>query len=129
MPFYFFGGNDQCPPYLSFAMSKCFKFNNTDTKEQQETEIDKINRIARKPKHLRKFIEYLATTGQIKDDTNEEQILVAGITIEKFYYPKLYEWGKNHPETLEAQLRSIADKWHEGDLRCAANALESDLKG
>ena len=44
------------------------------------------------------------------------------------YFPVLYKWVKENPETLESQLKSIADKWHEGNILSAMQALESDLE-
>lgn len=49
-------------------------------------------------------------------------------TIDPDNMPKLYRWAIENPETLERQLKSIANAWHEGNIRSAMLALESDLE-
>lgn len=56
------------------------------------------------------------------------RIEILNETIDPENMPKLYEWAKKNPKSLEAQLKSIADVWHEGDIRAAMVALESDLE-
>lgn len=58
----------------------------------------------------------------------KNKIIVLGESLDPENYPKLYEWAKNNPGTLELQLRSIADKWHGGSIAAAMQALESDLE-
>lgn len=55
-------------------------------------------------------------------------IRVLGVQIDNKNFPKLYQWAKENPETLEEQLKSIANAWHEGDIGSAMQALESDLE-
>jgi len=57
---------------------------------------------------------------------SEKQIAILGVTIDKENFPILYKWAKENPETLETQLKSIADKWHNGSITSAMQALESD---
>lgn len=59
---------------------------------------------------------------------NDSKVSILGETIDKENFPKLYNWAKNNPEALESQLKSIAKAWHEGSIRSAMNALESDLE-
>lgn len=60
------------------------------------------------------------------DKTKQFKILDKVFPIDEF--PKLYQWSKSNPDTLENQLQSIANAWHEGSIVSAAQALESDLK-
>ena len=54
--------------------------------------------------------------------------MVLGEEIDPDNMPKLYRWAKENPETLERQLKSIAKVWHNGDIRSAMIAFESDLE-
>ncbi len=56
-----------------------------------------------------------------------KEILVLGEIIDPDNFPVLYRWAKRNPETLEKQLQSIAKAWHEGSIRSAMVAFESDL--
>ena len=51
-----------------------------------------------------------------------------GETIDPDNQPKLYEWALSNPNTLERQLKSIANAWHDGSIRSAMIAFESDLE-
>lgn len=59
---------------------------------------------------------------------DKQKLIILGETIDKKSFPRLYNWAKNNPETLEDQLKSIADKWHNGSIASAIQALESDLE-
>lgn len=59
---------------------------------------------------------------------NDNEISILGERIDEKNFPKLYNWAKNNPETLESQLKSIAKAWHEGSIMSAMQALESDLR-
>lgn len=59
---------------------------------------------------------------------NDDRILILGEIIDKENFPKLYNWVKTNPKTLESQLKSIAKAWHEGSIISAMQALESDLE-
>ncbi|PIX74387.1 hypothetical protein CO083_03840 [Candidatus Roizmanbacteria bacterium CG_4_9_14_0_8_um_filter_34_12] len=59
---------------------------------------------------------------------NDDRISILGETIDKENFPILYKWAKDNSETLEQQLKSLADKWHEGSIISAMQALESDLE-
>jgi len=61
-------------------------------------------------------------------ENNNQEISVLGVGLEKKYFPKLYQWAMSNPATLEDTLQSVADKWHNGNLTSAAQALESDLQ-
>lgn len=52
---------------------------------------------------------------------------LAGETFSVEHFLYLYRMYEVSPEHAEAQLRSIADAWHEGSITSAAIALESDL--
>ena len=54
-------------------------------------------------------------------------IKILGETIDADNQPILYQKAKLNKPELERQLKSIADKWHEGSIRAATISLESDL--
>lgn len=54
-------------------------------------------------------------------------IEILGESIDPGNQPVLYQWAKRNKPGLERQLKSVADKWHEGNVRAAVLALESDL--
>jgi S-DNA-T family DNA segregation ATPase FtsK/SpoIIIE len=54
-------------------------------------------------------------------------IQILGKEIGSVNMPILYKWAQTHPDTLAAQLQSIANAWHEGDIGSAMIAFESDL--
>lgn len=58
----------------------------------------------------------------------QKTIVIFGEEIDPDNMPKLYKWAKNNPETLKRQLKSIAKAWHQGNIRAAMIALESDLE-
>lgn len=58
----------------------------------------------------------------------KKSIMFLGEKLDPKYYPVLYKWAKENPETLESQLKSIAKAWHEGSIRSAMVSLESDLE-
>ena len=58
----------------------------------------------------------------------QSKAIILGEEIDPDNMPKLYRWAKENPETLEKQLKSIANAWHEGSIRAAMLALESDLE-
>ncbi|OGH11803.1 MAG: hypothetical protein A2857_04920 [Candidatus Levybacteria bacterium RIFCSPHIGHO2_01_FULL_36_15] len=60
--------------------------------------------------------------------STNNKIFVLGESLDRVNFPKLYKWAKDNPETLEQQLKSIADKWHNGSIGAAMQALESDLE-
>ena len=55
-------------------------------------------------------------------------IIFLGEKLDQKFFPVLYKWAKENPDTLESQLKSIADKWHNGSMVAAMQALESDLE-
>lgn len=56
------------------------------------------------------------------------KIVLWGEEIDPDNMPILYQKAKLNKTELEKQLRSVADKWHEGSVRAAIIALESDLQ-
>jgi hypothetical protein len=56
------------------------------------------------------------------------KIKILGETVDPDNMPILYQKAQSNPEELERQLKSIATAWHEGDIRSAMLALESDLE-
>jgi hypothetical protein len=59
---------------------------------------------------------------------SNKTLTILGEDIDPDNEPKLYKWALTNPETLERQLKSIANAWHEGNIRAAIIALESDLE-
>lgn len=57
----------------------------------------------------------------------ENPIEVLGELIDPGNQPILYGWAKRNKPELERQLKSVADRWHEGSVRAAVLAMESDL--
>ena len=57
----------------------------------------------------------------------EKNFTILGETFEVRYFPHFYAMYKAGPDNLERQLKSIADKWHDGSIVSAVQALESDL--
>ena len=55
-------------------------------------------------------------------------VKICDVVIDPENMPKLYKWAKENPESLKQQLNSIAKAWHDGDIRAAMIALESDLE-
>jgi hypothetical protein len=55
-------------------------------------------------------------------------VKILGELIDPDNMPILYQKAKLNKPELERQLKSIADKWHEGSVRAAIIALESDLQ-
>lgn len=61
-------------------------------------------------------------------ENNRLVITVLGEAVDKDNFPKLYQWANNNRETLEDQLKSLANSWHNGSIAAAMLALESDLE-
>lgn len=59
---------------------------------------------------------------------NNDKVSILGEIIDQENFPKLYNWAKSNPETLESQLKSMAKAWHEESIMSAMQALESDLE-
>ncbi len=57
----------------------------------------------------------------------KHDINILGESIDPDNMPRLYNWAKTNPETLERQLKSIANAWHGGSIRAAMIAFEMDL--
>jgi len=55
-------------------------------------------------------------------------MVVLGEELDPDNQPILYRKTKINKPELERQLKSIADKWHGGNVRSAILALESDLQ-
>ncbi|MFA5780385.1 MAG: hypothetical protein WC947_09650 [Elusimicrobiota bacterium] len=61
----------------------------------------------------------------------EKKVIILGKEIKKENYPKLYEWGRTNPDTLERNLKSMIEKedWKiPDDVGSMMIILESDLK-
>jgi len=58
---------------------------------------------------------------------SSEPLEFLGEKLDPLYYPILYRWAKEHPDTLKRTLLSLAKAWG-GSLRSAKQALESDLE-
>lgn len=57
----------------------------------------------------------------------QKSIKVLGELIDPDNQPILYQKALANKEELERQLKSIANAWHEGNVRAAILSLESDL--
>ena len=58
----------------------------------------------------------------------QKPITLLGELIDPDNQPILYRKAKLNKPELERQLKSIANAWHEGNVRAAVLALESDLE-
>jgi len=58
---------------------------------------------------------------------NTKVITILGEIIDSDNQPILYQKAKLNKSELERQIKSVADKWHEGSVRSAILSLESDL--
>jgi len=58
----------------------------------------------------------------------QAEISILGETIDPDNMPIIYQKALTNSEELERQLKSIANAWHEGDIRSVMLALESDLE-
>ncbi len=59
---------------------------------------------------------------------SSEPIEILEKKLDPLYFPVLYKWAQEHPETLKSRVRSIAKAWHEGNITSALQAMESDLQ-
>lgn len=88
---------------------------------------DTGKRFARKEDAKEYLRQQNQDTERSAENKNGPSITILGEELKKEFYPKLYQWAKDNPATLESQLKSIAEKWHEGSIGSAMQALESDL--
>lgn len=58
----------------------------------------------------------------------QKPIEILGEFIDPDNMPILYRKAVINPEELKRQLKSIAEAWHQGNIRAAMIALESDLE-
>lgn len=58
----------------------------------------------------------------------EKPIKILDEEVDPDNMPILYHKALANPVELERQLKSIANAWHEGSIRSAMLALESDLE-
>jgi hypothetical protein len=58
----------------------------------------------------------------------QKPIKILGEKIDPDNMPILYHKALVNPAELKRQLSSIANAWHEGSIRAAMLALESDLE-
>lgn len=54
-------------------------------------------------------------------------LIILGEELDEKDFPNLCKWAKTNPDTLIEQIKSIAQKWHEGSYSSAIIALEVDL--
>jgi hypothetical protein len=105
--------------------------------------------VARRPRDLFEWIAYFRgkwfgsnlppasfdqkedSIGDVSCEEKVSKILqifsVCGEDFEIRHFPHLYGMVQTSRENAEAQLRSIANAWHDGSIVSAAQALESDL--
>lgn len=60
-------------------------------------------------------------------DQKDDLFEVCGETFSKKHFPHLYLMNMTNEEHLKQTLRSVADRWHNGDIVAAAQGFESDL--
>lgn len=66
--------------------------------------------------------------GLFDNEPIEKYFKIMGETFQKEEFPILLRWSEKNPQTLEDRVRSVAEKWHNGDIASACQALESDLQ-
>jgi len=62
---------------------------------------------------------------------DEDKVIILGKEINKKVMPKMYEWGRTNPDTLERNIKSMIEKegWKiPDDVGSMMAILESDLK-
>ncbi|HBL51663.1 MAG: hypothetical protein A3D24_02255 [Candidatus Blackburnbacteria bacterium RIFCSPHIGHO2_02_FULL_39_13] len=58
----------------------------------------------------------------------KQSIKILGEILNQESEPILYQKAKTNKPELKRQLKSVAEKWHQGSVRSAILALESDLQ-
>ena len=58
----------------------------------------------------------------------ESIITILGQSFLRMDIPRVARMWDTSQENAESQIQSIADAWHQGDVRSAVQALESDLR-
>lgn len=58
---------------------------------------------------------------------DEDKITILGEIFNRKHIPHVARMFDTSKDNAEAQIRSIADAWHEGSVVSAVQALESDL--
>lgn len=61
-------------------------------------------------------------------NSTEREFQILGEMFPKEHYPILLRWSEKNQQTLEDTVKSVAEKWHNGDIVSACQALESDLQ-
>ena len=59
---------------------------------------------------------------------SEKSVWIEGVEIAPEYFPHLYSVAKRSPEGLAINLRELAQKAGNSDLRSVATTLEHDLE-
>lgn len=83
-----------------------------------EQQLDQKHKYKQHTKLMKRYVKI----------ENSPPIKVLGVELNRDDFPKLYQWAIDNPATLEQQLQSVADTFHEGNLDMAAIALESDMR-
>ncbi|MDD5688518.1 MAG: hypothetical protein PHE88_11885 [Elusimicrobia bacterium] len=93
-------------------------------KEMEEQDLrDELDR-----RELRKEGK-LPNPGKEKtDEKKEKKVIILGEEIKKEDMPKLYEWGRTNPDTLERNIKGMMEKQGFKNPGSAMAILESDLK-
>lgn len=60
-------------------------------------------------------------------DKNDEQLNIAGEVFLRRSIPNVAGWYDHDPNLTEARIKDLANRWHEGSIVAAVQALESDM--
>lgn len=63
-----------------------------------------------------------------KQEQRNGNPVIFDMELDEENFPVLRKWALKNPETLEKQVKSIANAWHEGNVISAMQAFESDLE-
>ena len=66
-------------------------------------------------------------TNMEKNNDNRKEFELCGETFAVEDFPRLYQMVQTSPANAAAQLQSIANAWHDGDIVSAAQSFESDM--
>ncbi len=93
---------------------------------------DKIRRREHNTNELRILTNYFKIKNRTIENLEEYRengyFEILGESLSVKHCPNLYEMYITSKSNLEAQLKSIADAWHEGSVISASQAFESDLQ-
>lgn len=94
--------------------------NSTKRQEKEKISLGVQNEFRQKTKQ--------GQVGLFDNDPIEKYFKIMGEIFQKEEFPILLRWSEKNPQTLEDAVRNVAEKWHNGDIASACQALESDLQ-